>query len=166
MRAATKIAMAGLAATACSPSGSGGGSGPATGAPAPVERADIRYETSPCFGACPVYVVTVRPDGSGVFEGKRFTAVSGTQAFDAGPDGYRRFAETLAIAKPEGERVVQPGTKDCDNAPTDMPSADVRWSTGQHLNFYYGCRMGSEGVVDALRRAPEMLPIEALIGKK
>ncbi|MBX3563660.1 MAG: hypothetical protein KF730_03690 [Sphingomonas sp.] len=40
-------------------------------APVAIEGDSIRYETSACFGACPIYVVTLRPDGTGTFEGKR-----------------------------------------------------------------------------------------------
>ena len=146
-----------------------GGAGPA-GAPVPVEASAITYETSPCFGSCPVYRVTVRPDGSGEFEGRRFTAVTGRRAFQAGPEAYRRFAALLAPYRPEGERLLQPGQPGCENAPTDMPGVDVRWSDasggGAHLAFYGGCRMGNEALADAVRGAPETLPIAGFIGDR
>ena len=40
---------------------------------AAVASETIRYETGACFGTCPVYTVTIAPDGKGTFEGKRFT---------------------------------------------------------------------------------------------
>ena len=43
--------------------------------PPAASAQSISYETGPCFGACPVFRVTVSPDGSGTFEGRRFTAV-------------------------------------------------------------------------------------------
>lgn len=140
------------------------------GAPAPADAVAISYETSPCFGACPVYAVTVRPDGSGTFEGKRFTAAQGVRSFQAGPDGYRRFAAALAPYRPQGERLLQPGRPGCENAPTDMPGVDVRWSGAggatDHLVFYGGCRMGNEALAQAVKDAPEALPIAALIGDR
>ncbi|HEY0326511.1 MAG TPA: DUF6438 domain-containing protein, partial [Allosphingosinicella sp.] len=45
--------------------------------PIPIESESISYETGPCFGACPVYRVTVSPDGTGTVEGRRVTAVTG-----------------------------------------------------------------------------------------
>lgn len=137
-------------------------------APVAIERETISYETSPCFGTCPVYRVTVQPDGTGVFEGRRFTKVVGTRDFKATPGQYRAFAAKLQPYRPQqGERLVQPGQPGCDNAPTDMPSVDVRWNelsgASQHLSFYYGCRMRDQRMNEALRSAPNELPIREYI---
>jgi hypothetical protein len=140
------------------------------GAPRAIEAESIAFETSPCFGACPVYTVIVQPDGRGTFEGKRFTKVTGVREFDAGADGYRRFAAALAPYRPEVERLWQPGKPGCEMAPTDMPGVDVRWSEAsggsQHLTFYYGCAREQPAMAAALRAAPDLLPIGDLIGKR
>lgn len=136
-------------------------------APVAIERETISYETSRCFGTCPVYRVTIQPDGTGVFEGRRFTKVVGTRDFKATPAQYRAFAAKLQPYRPQGERLVQPGQPGCDNAPTDMPSVDVRWNelsgAAQHLSFYYGCRMRDQRMNEALRAAPNELPIRQFI---
>jgi len=140
-----------------------------TGRPIALESETIRYETAPCFGTCPVYAVTITPDGKGTFEGKRFTAVTGVRSFQATPATYRAFAAGLAPFRPtENEMLFQPGTPNCGNAPTDMPSVDVVWTElsggRQHLNVYYGC--GPQPMRDALRAAPGVLPIKAFIGER
>lgn len=136
-------------------------------APVAIERETITYETSPCFGTCPVYRVTIQPDGTGVFEGKRFTKVVGVREFRAGPAQYRAFAAKLQPYRPQGERLIQPGQRECGNAPTDMPSVDIRWNeasgASQHLSFYYGCRMLDQQMNEALRSAPNELPIRQFI---
>ena len=137
------------------------------GRPVAIESETIRYETAPCYGTCPVYAVTIAPDGKGMFEGKRFTAVTGIKEFQATPAAYRTFAAKLAPYRPkEAETVLQPGQPGCENAPTDMPSVDIVWSElsggRQHLNVYYGC--GSQEMRAGLRSAPEALPIAAFIG--
>ena len=156
MTAAAALGLAGCATTG--------------GAPRAIEAESISYETSPCFGTCPVYVVTIQPDGRGTFEGKRFTAVTGTRDFTASPDAYRAFAAALAPYRPTGERLVHMGAQECPNAPTDMPSVDVRWSersgASDHLGFYTGCRAGNEAMAEALRRAPDTLPIAGFVGKQ
>jgi hypothetical protein len=134
--------------------------------PVALESETIRYETAPCFGTCPAYAVTISPDGKGTFEGKRFTAVTGTRTFVASPTAYRAFATKLAPYRPAGnEMLYQPGTRGCENAPTDMPSVDIVWTElsggRQHLNLYYGC--GPEAMRNALRSAPESLPIGSFI---
>jgi hypothetical protein len=140
-------------------------------APIAIEREAIRYETQPCFGFCPVYVVTVNANGTGTFEGKHHTAVTGTRAFKATPDAYRRFAAALQPYRPEsGERLYQPGTPLCPEAATDMSSVDVLWTelsgASQHLNFYFGCGRDNDAMREALRSAPDVLPIAEFIGKR
>jgi hypothetical protein len=136
--------------------------------PVAIERETISYETSPCFGTCPVYRVTIQPNGAGVFEGKRFTKVNGIREFRASPDQYRAFAAKLERYRPrQGEQLIQPGRPGCQNAPTDMPSVDIRWNeasgASQHLSFYYGCAMLNQAMNEALRSAPNELPIRAFI---
>jgi len=136
------------------------------GTPVAIERETIRYETAPCYGTCPVYAVTIAPDGSGTFEGMRFTAVTGVRQFRATPAAYRAFAAALAPYRPKAaETLLQPGSPGCANAPTDMPSVDIVWSEAsggrQHLNAYYGC--GPQAMRAALRAAPDALPIAAFI---
>jgi hypothetical protein len=137
------------------------------GRPMAIESETIRYETAPCYGTCPVYAVTIAPDGKGTFEGKRFTAVTGIKEFRATPAAYDAFAAKLAPYRPkDAEAVLQPGQPGCENAPTDMPSVDIVWSEAsggrQHLNVYYGC--GSQEMRAGLRAAPAALPIAAFIG--
>lgn len=140
---------------------------PPIGQPVAIESETIRYETAPCFGTCPVYAVTIAPDGKGTFEGQRFTAVTGIREFQATPAAYRAFAAKLAPYRPrEPEALYQMGTPLCGGPMvSDMPSVDVVWSEASgarhHLNLYYGC--GSQAMREALRSAPDALPIAAFI---
>lgn len=143
------------------------------GAPMPIERESITYSTEPCFGTCPVYSVTVTPEGEGVFKGKQHVATTGSQSFRIDSGTYRRFADHLATVRPrEGDRNISHGEPDCGNAPTDMPSITVRWSSNtgaadQNLRLYLGCRSAeADRVAAVLKAAPEMLPIAAYIGKR
>ncbi len=152
---AAAIALAGCATT------SGDGAGTVVAAAGET----IRYETTPCFGTCPVYTLTLRPDGSGTFEGRQHTAVAGTREFRASPAEVRRFAAALAPYRPsEGERLYTMGSDLCGGPMvSDMPSVDVRWDDARHLSLYYGC--GSQAMRDAVRRAPEALPVRDFIGR-
>ncbi|KRC80445.1 DUF6438 domain-containing protein [Sphingomonas sp. Root241] len=139
--------------------------------PMPIEGDSITYETGPCFGRCPVYAVTVRPDGTGTFEGRRFTAVTGERSFTLSRAQYDAFAARLAPYRPaSGEVRYAHGEPNCVSAPTDMPSIDVRWTRAigdsQGLHFYLGCRRGNEAVAEALGGAIELLPVQGLIGER
>lgn len=137
---------------------------PATGA----DLESISYETGPCFGACPVYRVTVRADGSGTFEGRRFTAAEGERAFRATPAQFGALAAHLAPVRP-AHRSVRLAGEACTMTATDLPSAEVTW-TGragtQSLYFYFGCDMErNRALAERLRAVPGLLPIADLIGR-
>lgn len=148
------------------------GEGPA--GPIAIEGDSIRYETGPCFGVCPVYQVTVRPDGSGVFNGIRFTAVTGERAFRVSRADYAAFAATLAPYRPASGTVLYTpaNPKNCAEQATDLPTVDVTWTRAigdsQALSFYFGCDMEKNHVMgEALGSAPDRLPpLEALIGPR
>ena len=138
-------------------------------APIPIESESISYETGPCFGACPVYRVTVSPDGSGTFEGRRFTAVTGERSFRITPEQYRAFAAQLAPLRP-AEGSVRMSGEACRQMATDLPSAEVTWfspiGNSQSYYFYYGCDMDrNRAIADRLTRAPQLLPIQDMIGR-
>src|SRR3546814_15311230 len=60
----------------------------------------IRFSAGPCFGACPSYSLRVTPDGSGLIEPQRFTAIPGPPRFTVTPAQYRRFRAALAQFRP------------------------------------------------------------------
>lgn len=155
---------------ACATMGSGG---PASGgdvvASAALTRID--YETGPCFGTCPVYSLSIAPDGSGRFSGKRFTAVTGERTFTATPAQFAAFEAALAPHRPaSGSRRFSHGEPGCTNAPTDMPSVSVKWSAtsgdAQTLYYYFGCDGENPGKSAQLRAAVDALLVTSLIGKR
>ncbi|HEU4960558.1 MAG TPA: DUF6438 domain-containing protein [Sphingomonas sp.] len=154
--------MGGLMLGACATTSGGG---------APQAAETIRYETSPCFGACPVYAVTVSSDGSGRFEGKRFTAVTGGRTFAVTPQQFADFKRRLQPYRPaDGERRIAAGNADCGQVITDQPGAAVTWSGGDAppatLSLYYGCTAPELAAMkQALHAAPEALPIGGFVAK-
>lgn len=146
-------------------------SGCATSLPAEAEQRpapSISYETGPCFGACPVYRVTVNADGTGRFEGRDFTAVRGERAFRITPAQYRAFSAQLEPLRPARGSRRYAGDA-CRIMATDLPSAQVTWSGPggeQQLYFYFGCDMDrNQAIAERLRAAPRLLPIAGLIGR-
>lgn len=128
----------------------------------------LSYETGPCFGACPVYRVTVSRDGNAVFEGRRFTAVTGTRSFRVTPRQFSAFAQQLAPLRPF-EGTVRYSGETCTQMATDLPSVEVTWDTAgearQQLYFYYGCDMErNRAIAERLTAAPGLLPIGDFIG--
>lgn len=135
--------------------------------PAAAQVTSISYETTACFGYCPIYRVTVSADGSGLFEGRRFSAFQGQRRFRITPAQFRAFAARLGPARPaRGDIVYDRGTS-CQGAgppPTDHPSIIVTWvepRRRQTLHFYTGCR--NPDIRRALDEARSLLPIERLI---
>jgi hypothetical protein len=147
------------------------GAAPPRDRPGAVGAETITYRTQPCFGACPVYTVSVSSDGHGTFTGTRFTVVTGERAFTLSRAEYDRFAALLAPYRPDsGEVRYEMGSDNCGPAPTDMPGAEVSWvgssQTSRSLHFYFGCSAKNRDLAAALRAAPDALPIADLIGKR
>jgi hypothetical protein len=126
----------------------------------PVET--IIFETGPCFGTCPVYRVVVNSNGTGTFEGRHHTAVTGTRPFRITPRQYQAFARHLAPLRPARGSVRYAGER-CRSTATDLPSAEVTWGSRrgtQSLYFYYGCDMErNRPIAVRLGAARDLLPI-------
>jgi len=144
-------------------------SGPPKPPPAAVRT--ISYETSPCFGACPVFRLQVSADGKGQFTGIRNTAVTGEKPFTVTAAQFAAFDAKLRPWLPAtGERIYRPGEPLCPHPATDMPSVDVHVTDPRgprRLYFYFGCDMAhNRAMADALGNAPDALGIAALIGEQ
>jgi hypothetical protein len=138
--------------------------------PIAIESDSIRYETGPCFGACPVFSVSVSPDGTGTFDGRQHTAVQGRRSFRISPTQYRAFSAHLAPLRP-AEGSVRMSGEACRQMATDLPSAEVTWfsqiGNSQSYYFYYGCDMErNRAIAERLRSAPALLPIREMIGRE
>ena len=143
---------------------------PACAAMAPATPVEtIVFETGPCFGACPVYRVTVNSGGDGTFEGRRFTALTGSRPFRATPAQYRAFARQLEPLRPASGTVRYAGDA-CASMATDLPSTEVTWRSRrgtQSLYFYHGCDMQrNRAIAERLTAAPGLLPIGDFIAAR
>ena len=132
----------------------------------------ISIAAGPCFGACPVYSVTVTPDGSGLLEPRRFAAVPGDTRFTVTASQYRRLRASLADFRPVAGEARRIGHgENCDRFATDMPGYAIIWRrSGQKaasLDFQSGCM---DARYDRLRAAlaamPGTLQIEPMLKSK
>ena len=135
-------------------------------APRPGPRASPTRPVA-CFGFCPIYRVTVSADGSGVFEGVRFTAVSRrARASGSSAAQYRAFAAQLAPLRPAAARSATIMRRAAGPMATDMPSATSpgsgRPGAPHRLNYLLWLRHAADDG-GALRTAPALLPIAAWI---
>ncbi len=147
------VAVMALGLSACATVPAGGSELPAS----------ISYETTPCFGFCPVYKVTVNADGRGTFVGERNTGVTGSRSFSVSAAQYAAFVRQLAPVRPSsGEVAYNPGN--CQPYATDLPGVRVEW-TGtdgavQRLAVDKGCASDEARAAAArLDAAPGLLPI-------
>lgn len=58
---------------------------------APNTQETIRYASSPCFGACPIYSVEVTPTGLIRFEGKQYTKSIGVKEIRGSVKDYQNL---------------------------------------------------------------------------
>lgn len=132
----------------------------------------IAYETSACFGVCPVYKLTLdTATGAGTFRGERFTGVTGTRDFTATPQQSLAFSAAVDELRREPDGVYQPNGKRCATEATDLPSVIVTWSSGGTATatrrVYFGCGMDeNRALFERLRHAPDALPVADFIARR
>jgi hypothetical protein len=122
----------------------------------PANGETISYSVGPCFGFCPVYNVTVTPDGHVAFEGERHTATLGRQETDGGAKAYKTISATLTAYRPATGTTAD---TQCESRMSDQQHYRITWTaadgTQTVLQHDKGCRSAKN---DALNKALETLP--------
>lgn len=136
----------------------------------PVAAGDtIRFSAGPCFGACPSYSLRVTPDGSGLLEPERFTAVPGATRFTVTPLQYRKLRMALTQFRPPAGTVKRIAHgENCTRFATDMPGYTIEWTRADteptRLEFQSGCMDPVYGKLRATIAAiPKMLDVDAMV---
>lgn len=126
----------------------------------------IRYSSSPCFGACPIYSVEITPEGVVHFDGKQYTKVTGTQDLKVDPATYRKLQQQLHTYRPETGANAK--TTGCKQTVTDQSSAYFSWirpdGTVTQLSHYKGCISPANAELNKIiDQLPKVIGIENLI---
>lgn len=133
----------------------------------------IRFTAGRCFGACPAYTLRVTPDGSGLLEPDRFTAVPGPTRFTITRAQYQRLRAALAPYRPAAgvTKTIVQGQADCQHFATDMPGYTIEWSRAEQkparLDYQGGCIDARHARLrSTIRSLPAMLGIQAMLKAK
>lgn len=148
-----------LGLAACATPAASGGSGPG--------RETISLSVGPCFGFCPVYSVSVAPDGAVRFEGERHTTVKGLKEKTVTPGAYQAVARSLAAWRPAAGTTAQ---TQCEQRATDLPTYVVTWTdpagVKTTLNHDGGCMSQSNAELKAaLQDIPAKLGVEPWLAR-
>ncbi|OLE27118.1 MAG: hypothetical protein AUI36_31735, partial [Cyanobacteria bacterium 13_1_40CM_2_61_4] len=112
----------------------------------------ITLERTACFGACPMYRLTIAADGAVTFNGRQYTKTKGIARGQISPNDFRQLiAEFEKIDYFSLSDNYSPGTPVCPRVITDMPSANtsIRLSGKmKSVNHYHGC--GDSGALAKL----------------
>lgn len=107
----------------------------------------ITLERTRCFGACPVYKLTIFSDGHVSYEGIKYVRKIGKATGHISRaklnDLVEEFTNIYYFNLPAS---YTPGTKQCPQVVTDLPSAitSLTWQRRSHsINHYQGCRGSS-----------------------
>lgn len=116
----------------------------------------ISYSVGPCFGFCPVYTVSVTPDGHVTFDGERHTATLGGQEKDGGVQAYRTISKALGAYRPATGTTAD---TECESRMSDQQHYRIVWKaadgTETVLQHDRGCRSAKN---DQLNKTMEALP--------
>lgn len=133
---------------------------------APNTQETIRYASSPCFGACPIYSVEVTPTGLIRFEGKQYTKAIGVKEIQGNVKDYKKLVSELKTYRPETG--TQAKTGGCQQTATDMSSYYISWiqpnGTETKLSHYKGCMSPANSKLNKImNNLPDQLGIKDLI---
>lgn len=128
----------------------------------------VSFETTPCFGGCPVFALTLDADGHGVYEGDRFVKTKGRHEFSASRIEVRAFFDRIAAFRPNGAVNYEMGN--CPGpAHTDAPTIKVRWisaTRADSLDWNLGCQVEALKAIEPnLEQAWQELPLDDLVGR-
>ena len=140
-------------------------------APTPSASDQISMTRGPCFGACPMYTVTVWGDGRVQFEGDRFVAQTGARSktIDAAAvAGLFALADEIGFFDLPAD-ITPANEPACGSAWTDMPSAEtaIVWSDRDHtVNHYHGCPKAPAGLTSFEERIDAVAGTAEWIGQR
>jgi hypothetical protein len=139
----------------------------------PVAAGDtIHFSAGPCFGVCPSYSLTVTPDGSGLLEPGRFTAVPGPTRFTVSAAQYRQLRAALMPFRPStGTQKRIAHGENCTRFATDMPEYVIEWTRDAakptRLDYQSGCMDPRYAKLrTTIGALPRMLGVEAMVKPK
>lgn len=121
-------------------------------AEAPAAQGEqIVISMGPCFGFCPVYMVSLSPDGLVRFDGLRHTAVTGPQTRTVPRSTYEEVRLAIAPLRPStGAEREWP----CPQRPTDTSQLTLEWLDDQGhrtvLRYGKGCPTADGEMIERL----------------
>ena len=150
-----------VVALACAPRKPAAPSADSPSEAAGITGAAITLERTPCFGGCPVYQISVSPEGLVTYEGRARVRRMGTASKRIAPAqvsalvseleraGYFSFAPRYTPAEPA-----------CGRYATDSPTAITSVHSGgrtHRIEHDYGCGSAPGALVVLERRIDEAL---------
>lgn len=118
----------------------------------------ISMHRTACFGACPVYKVSINQRGEVTFVGQRFVADPGKHTGKVPPAKFQALVSRVKqigfFRMQDQYRTKKDG---CTRWATDNPTVDIvvsRGSSKKRVSYYYGCKGPAAAKrIDALSRA-------------
>ncbi len=103
----------------------------------------LKMERSACYGRCPIYDLTVQPDGKVIFEGKFWTKTTGKAEDKLTEEQLKRLINEIEKANFFSfDNAYNYDSKNCPNLATDMPGVTLKINLNgkeKTINHYQGC---------------------------
>lgn len=109
----------------------------------------IQMERTACYGKCPVYTLTIEPNGNVTFEGRQYTSTVGKA--EAKLEREKIVELIAAIHKADYFSLNDSYVDESDGCPvtaTDSPSVHLKIRLGSYersTRHYYGCLEKADG---------------------
>jgi Domain of unknown function (DUF6438) len=150
-------ALAVVFAVACSKSETGVAQGQ-------IDDPVIVLSEGPCLGTCPVYDMTLHPDGAYILNGRKFVKTEGATEGNLGTGAWTAAEDVLNTADFWTMKQVQTG-ETLVNCMTDAPSVMITWRTpeGREKTVTYNAGCGVAQMQTLIRDLRNAMSFDSLV---
>lgn len=126
--------------------------------------AAISLEEGPCLGTCPVYGMTLHPNGAYILNGERFVNTSGVSEGRLGKKAWTQAETILTDANFWSLKAVQT-METMEGCHTDAPTVKVMWRTveGKEKTVTYNAGCGVHEMQDLVSKLREAMGFGDLV---
>jgi Domain of unknown function (DUF6438) len=106
-------------------------------------KLSLKMERFGCYGRCPIYDLTIQPDGNVIFEGKFWTKVKGTAEGKITQEQLKQLIDEIEKAKFFSlDNNYNWDSKNCPELATDSPGINLTIKLNgkeKTIDHYHGC---------------------------
>ncbi|MGB8509344.1 MAG: DUF6438 domain-containing protein [Pyrinomonadaceae bacterium] len=129
----------------------------------------IKLERTECFGACPVYSITIHGDGVVDYDGKKFVKETGKRSYKISRENVRELVEEFYKAdyfSMEKEYLSRKNADGTETQVTDLPATQTSITIGKKTKSVYNYFGGPDALRELEHKIDQISGVAKYVKKK